>query len=494
MRRWLFVPLDDRPITSGFPTRLAPLGGLVLTAPPRGLLGRFLTPGTAEELPAWLDQNAAGCEGAIVNLDMLAYGGLIASRSPSVTAEAALARVESLQTLKRRGLRVLATSVIMRLGITGSSPEAVRHHELVRRWSIAAAEDPAAAADLERQIPSRLLEKYRRVRERNHAINRQAVVLVADGSIDFLLLLQEDSAPQGLHRTEQRALEDLVRRHGVEDRVLLSPGTDEGALTLLARAALDDHQPPLIQPVFSHAATAELPAPYEDRPYRETLELQVRAAGATLGALGIALLVNTPTRYYGDHLDTWNGLDDPAGLVEVTDGAEHLIRTLKAQLERGVPTAVADVAFANGADPVFTSRWLEAVDWTRLHGYAAWNTAANTTGTAVAMAVLCHLNAGRNERLRLEALLTRILDDYGYQARVRPEVIRWVRGRGGNPFNLGEFHGEASVRADALMSGVAREIHQHGPAKLGYALRRFEARLPWPRLFEVDVSVELIAP
>ena len=83
MKPWAFVPLDDRPCCLDFPARLAPV-----LLPPVELLGRFQQPGRGAELVEWLAiQDVAG---AVVSLDMVAWGVLVASRHPASDLQQAL--------------------------------------------------------------------------------------------------------------------------------------------------------------------------------------------------------------------------------------------------------------------------------------------------------------------------------------------------------------------------------------------------------------------
>jgi len=70
-------------------------------------------------------------------------------------------------------------------------------------------DDAEAAVELARveaRIPRPLLAAYLAARARNHAVNRAALTLLSEGVIDFLVLTQEDTAPAGLHVTEQQSL------------------------------------------------------------------------------------------------------------------------------------------------------------------------------------------------------------------------------------------------------------------------------------------------
>ncbi|MFZ5827358.1 MAG: DUF4127 family protein [Bacillota bacterium] len=489
MRRWLFLPVDDRPITAQFPALIAPLGEIELIVPPRALLGHFLTPGDYSGVAQWMRQNAQGCEGAILSLDMLALGGLVASRSPATSAQDALARLDLIRELKEAGLRIFASSVVMRLGITGSSSEALRHHQAIHRWSqwVVEPERQADLVQLESEIPGAVLADYKAARERNHQVNRAAIELAAEKLIDFLLLLQEDCTPTGIHRHEQAMLQAEITRLGAGERVRLLPGTDEGALLLLSRVALLGRTPPAITPVYGREATSYLPAPFEDRPLRETVELQVEAAGARLGEGNITLFINTPVQRYGDAHELASG----PHMNLISDGSPKLVSAIARAIKAEQQVALADVAFANGADARFTEALLSRTDWTQLLGYAAWNTAGNTLGTAVAMAILGQISSGRQPLLHQRALLIRLLDDYYYQTLVRTELNPRLRDAGLSPFNLGEAAHEVSQQAARAMAEQAAQLARLASAHRPYRLERFSARLPWPRTFEVELELEL---
>lgn len=106
--RVLLVPLDDRPPSLQWPVRLGAIAGATVVTPPREMLGRFTTPGRPGAIIEWLrGQDLASFDAAIVSLDMLVYGGLVASRAiGSATADEVLARVEVLRELSRQAPRL----------------------------------------------------------------------------------------------------------------------------------------------------------------------------------------------------------------------------------------------------------------------------------------------------------------------------------------------------------------------------------------------------
>ena len=495
----LLLPLDDRPVNLDAPRQLAALAGETLRTPPLDLLGRFLQPGQPEELADWLLREASDAEIGLISLDMLAYGGLVASRTPAVSVSEALRRLETLREVKRRHprLRLLAFNVIMRLTITGADAETRAAGQAIFRYSVlrdqverlgdadAAAELPGVIA----RIPPALLEAYLAARARNHAVNRAALELLADGVLDFLALVQEDTAPAGLHLTEQAALIALARERVGPEHWRLYAGTDEAGQTLLARAVQE--RDGCILPVVmrlrdEHAAT--FPALYEDVPLYETVRRHIDAVGGVAMRTGVTLAAHTFTPPQQDVFDmshlsapTW---DAALAAYPVTDVAPWLAALAK-------PLAVADLAYCNGGDPhllaaLFTHRRLEDV-----YSYAGWNTAGNTLGTTLAHAALRKVALERGATEAMEdahraALFTRVLDDGLYQAIVRPWVMARVQESGVSALNLGIMTAELEMRVDVAMQALWQEFSARYPQAVTLS-RPFRATLPWGRLFETRI-------
>src|ERR1039457_190873 len=79
--RIAFIPMDDRPATAQFPQATAAICGVHLEMPPPQLLGHFTKPGDADAIGQWLlSLDTQGLSAVVVSSDMLAYGGLVASR------------------------------------------------------------------------------------------------------------------------------------------------------------------------------------------------------------------------------------------------------------------------------------------------------------------------------------------------------------------------------------------------------------------------------
>src|SRR5687768_6566539 len=94
------VPLDNRPCNVRFPQQIAAIGCSQLVTPPDTTLGSFEIPGRPDLISRWLS-DLPEIEALIVSVDMLAYGGLVASRHATLTEPEALARLQVLRDFRR---------------------------------------------------------------------------------------------------------------------------------------------------------------------------------------------------------------------------------------------------------------------------------------------------------------------------------------------------------------------------------------------------------
>ncbi|HWP99593.1 MAG TPA: DUF4127 family protein, partial [Vicinamibacterales bacterium] len=455
--------------------------------------------GDADRIVAWLDaQDLRGLDAAVVSLDMLAYGGLVASRVHGVPEATARRRLEAIARLRRRrpDLPVYGSSVIMRLAPT-AEPRNERWRAALARWAeIAprAAGDPEAAAELrslEETIPADTLADYRRARARNLAVNLAAVDLVRRGILDFLVLSQDDAKPEGVHVADRERLLREVRAARLETRVAVQPGADEVSMLLVTRALLGRHRAaPTVGVEYVRPAAAARVMPFEDRPLGETVRAHIAAAGAR------------PTAGRGDlHLVVFASRHEPGAAAEAVD---RIARALAGPRR----VALADVDPAGdvqGGDRELTEALVARGHFMRLAGYAAWNTAGNTIGTALPHGLLSWLASerlardparrARLARAQTAFLLHRLVDDYVYHSLVRPAANR--RGR-----TIGESDGleafiaegvrEQTARLRAALRGQPIAIGPRGGRPTIFPLGDVAVtglRLPWGRTFEAEIEI-----
>jgi GrpB-like predicted nucleotidyltransferase (UPF0157 family) len=155
--------------------------------------------------------------------------------------------------------------------------------------------------------------------------------------------------------------------------------------------------------------------------------------------------------------------------------------------------ALADVRFANGGDNGLVRELLAEPRFAGIVAYGGWNTTSNTLGSTLAQAVVAfqlraYTLAG-NDRLYRPLLFTRLLDDWGYQAVVRPALGTWVAEHGADASDLAGVEHAAEQRAAALLEDevlppLQASFKYHPTALRGIAF-------PWQRLFEVRLDVEV---
>lgn len=556
MSRVALLPLDDRPATYDFPRWLGEAAGLDVLAPPRDWLGNPWRPGATDRLSAWLAETAPTADGLIVSIDTLGYGGLVASRRTSAAAAETIARLEVLRTLRDRhpSLRILAFSVLMRVNRSDSAEEekpycATYGRQLFRlsyvdhKRSLGEANDAEGAelASLVDQLPADVVDDYRAGRARGDAVTRAMVGWLGEGVFDYLLVVQDDTAEYGWNIAEARNLRRQIEGEGLSDRASVYPGADEAASLLVARFACRNAGfVPRVWPRYSGFGGAGVRTAYEDRPVEELLKAHLGPLGGTLaagpGEADLVLAVNAPAEVQADAL--WQPLlgEQPRIVIPIEDGRpaldavlagegarathremdtagrslDEFVRMLRRELDGGLPVAVADLAFVNGADLALGERLLRHVTVAQLAGFAGWNTAGNSLGTALAQGVIRALGLREgSSRAQLAAhlgfLLLRFVDDIAYQSlertgllfvdlpalgilptmeqlptEVRPRMTEHLNQR------LGP-HVAAWSRA---FEGATISMGPAGSVAIRRA-RLSRADLPWDRLFEVGLRPDI---
>lgn len=513
----VLIPIDDRPAVGQFAQMIGEVADHRVTMPPPGMLGRFTEPGDTAAIESWLrSQDYSKVDALIVSVDMLAFGGLVASRVDRTSYEDAAKRLGFFRWFKSKypKVPVYAFSVIMRVAPTATARTRGTHDKLAR-WAelkdrAPKSGDPALAGELialSDDLGSAVTDGYLAARRRNLRINLAMIDQVREKAIDELIFLQDDAREFGLHREDQAAIRARLRETGLESRVPIYNGTDEGSASLVSRAVLDKFDRKLrVAVIYSSEKSREIIAPYEDHRLEFTVESQIRAAGgipvSEYDESDYRLFVNAP------------GTDDEEFSIFLGKMIKELRETRQ--------IALADVLFPpphrSGADERIIEALKKEKLFTRFAGYAAWNTAGNALGTAIPHANMrvffrTRLNdrpdrAARAEAAHLEFLLNRFAGDYLYHDIVRPEVNENLR-RGDATITY-ELPPEVYERVNrevdeklrvrtvaffdqyfkgekrllAIYRGIERTITVNG-------LSRLKIHLPWSRTFEVVIEQKL---
>ena len=516
------VPLDDRPANVYFPQMTAATADVTAVFPPADLIGTFTTPGDGDAVGQWLlEQDEA--DGYVVSVSMLAYGGLIASRTGvAATAAEARERVSVLRELREQnpGTPIFVYDTIQRLALSALGENAELYYTLIQQWAILTDRvenlgHEELRGDLEAiraQIPDDVLADYVAARERNHQINRMLVEWAAEGVVDHLVLAQDDAAPYGLHRAEREQLRALVTELGVEDVVQIFPGADEVDATLVSRFVQQRNgTSPAVAVEYSGMAGADWVAPFEDTTYEQNIERHVVAAGGTVVAQDpdIWLMVNTPTAPGGDR----------------AADLDAFVARVAALQAAGEDVIVLDALEVNKAERALTDRLEESVELASLLAYSAWNTAGNALGIATGHgfarwsyleslpADVTAEEALEQAQVHVSYLLHRFVLDDRWKNDVQTAAYAAAQADGWNVFGLTpeqavvmeafvaerlvplteEFHAAHFAGRDVVVLPGADGVS----ATIG-DLVDVHVALPWPRLFETElepvVALALPAP
>lgn len=503
--RIALLPLDDRPCNLRWPVHLGWIADVEVLTPPPPLLGHFLEPGDPDALGRWLQQVAPQVDALAICLDMLAYGGLVASRLPERDAAAAIHRLGVLDAVRARHphLPVYAASIIMRISITAAGHrDAVHWHAVHRAVALQGKLDAHGLSEEEQAelhtaraaVPPEVWERFWQARSRNHAVNLHAISLLRRGTLSRLCLAQEDAAVFGPHIAEQEKLQATVAQADCADRVHLYCGADELGMVMVARAVCDRLSfHPTLCIVDLPAGSGRRVAEFEDRPVADNVAEMARAAGLSFASAPELICV-----VHGPHSDAGPNMEQGTVLLPPSPFGW-------AALRGSFPSSIVglvDACRPNGSDTALIEEVLACSDSLWPVAYASWGTAGNNAGTVIAHLTLLAA-ALRQGRLQWDAhasfWLERLADDWLYRCRIRAELAALAEEMAGPdaPLRLGTatdiIRQAAADRvpraAQALFDrALAGRCLRVGEAGIRLEQAAFQATLPWERVFEADVT------
>lgn len=508
-RKIALLPVDARPVTRDLPGQIARMAGWEVVTPERDDLGFLKKPGNIVSIIEWVRRVANEVDGFVISSDMLGYGGLVPSRISIDALQDIKERLQLLKELKRTYLEkpLMVFSATMRISNSYVNEEekdywehygeeifAYSYH--THSYEKTGNEDSFRIMnEMQEKIPDEVLSDYLATRLRNYEMNNYLLQLAEEEFLDVLVFPQDDTSQYGLNVKEQEGLASDVLRKKLFSKVFIYPGADEVANTLIARMIydLENVKRPVFYPFYSGEKGAHISAMYEDRPIAESVKGQIFAFGshtvATPQEADILLAVNVPGRQQGDlalqtHL---NGVDTSDRSI-----GEWIYR-MHDYIHRGCRVAVADLAYANGADPAMIPQLLEGIDIDKLYGFAAWNTAGNTLGTVIAQAAMLYLqdalgtlSTSERDLRKNEQLLLRFLEDYVYQTVVRQEVRKAIDEPSFSPDEL------LGLVSAAFIKEYEKFLKEEGSAWLQhYRAELVNLNLPWHRTFEIGFGTSL---
>ncbi len=500
----LLLPLDSRPVCTSLPQKLGKLAGFNVILPPKELLDNYQKPADREKLYQWL--RSSGKKPAVISADLLLHGGLLQGRQYKDGASWQQRLLKELSAPAAGERQVF--SVVPRLLVSDELlPDRWYSFHLMsysRLFDMAEiSSDPYITMemlDMKSRIAPEVLNKYVSLYRQSEAFNRSLINLAGPDLQVFIG--QDDSMPLGIpHRSFER-LHSLIQSSGKSPYAQMTYGADEIAAVLLARRFLQQQGwQPKIFIIYADPASEFRYMPYMGASTGQTLRNKLQLLGAAEAAdeksADIVLYVNCGSENFHP--------------------AEAHARRLQQLIGSGKPTALIDLSSNFTEEELLMPVLLDAdVPLNRLAAYSGWNTLSNSTGTALAQAVIfagrCRsLRQIREEKLRRSLLLglyaanlrftaERLLDDYVYQKQLHASLSRDLLAQGITPTSLSpeeKTYAEEliqrylSFRTEVLLHRNLGRTPFYSDEYNDYYLKGLQAaaQLPWNRIFEVRLEV-----
>lgn len=506
-KRILLIPLDSRPSSVDMSLMMAEVAGWEIFLPPEECLGKFLEAGNPEGIIAWLkEEDLRKGDMLVVSADMLAYGGLVASRVPTVASSTAIKRLSVLQNIKEKhpDVPIYVFSALMRSAPTATTRNRNWRNELTRYVELSDRYERTrdqtllpALRTLKEKIPPDELERYFLARNRNMRVHHALIKMVKEKTIDYLIIGADDARANGPQYQELSDLKSTAEQLGIAGKIYFLDGIDQCGNLLISRAVLRSvNMTPHVWVEYSDPEHAKRRTTYEMHPLTIVVRDQILASGARL-----ATSKNTADYTLFVHLPN----------VEKASFNAFLQHLRQALLE-GEKIALADVSAERGkSDPQIVSEIFSPQNnFSRILAYVGWNTAGNTIGMSVSQANV-YLNAlehnpspVQRESAHVRFLFHRYIFDYAFNTIVRPIAFDVVSlEENGAKEHLSD---EALERMQKFVQQTLERILQRayaeifsqviifaGPATYRIAkIDNISVSLPWRRVWEVKVRFDIV--
>jgi len=499
-KKIIFIPLDNRPITDKETREIAEKAGYNIVVPPETLLGSREQHGDPDRLWTWLQENARGATAAVVSTDAMIYGSLVSSRNHELTQEQITERVNRFQKLHQDfpRLPIYGFGTILRTLLTATHSGAgmepaiyqqnavkIRDYSALRdktEMGLASPKEQRAMQKLEQEIAPAVMEDWTHRHNLNYNANKALMDLTRQNNLSFLLLGGDDGALYSQTHYEIRHLQEYGQNIG-KTKFQVTSGADELAMVMLCRAILDDKRDiPFVYTAYNIGKGRDtIPAYCNEKIGMDMDNTIIAAGGMQVPAperAELIMAINTnPDGKTGE-------ANSPANTTKPRQGTKPFVNMVKDFVSKGYPTAVADIAYGNGADNALMNELHKADLQFKLLAYGGWNTATNTTGFLLGTGMLAKW---MDRQAQEELMLTRYLEDWGYQANVRQSLASAVWSQPGYNQQTGDLNGARSFAA-AKGTELLKVFAQNNikiPA--GLSLEKFHITHPWNRLFECAI-------
>ncbi len=506
--RIVLVPLDTRPPCRQLVIDAGTVFGTKIDALAYEIADYYTMPGETKAAQAWLLENIHASDAAIISIDQLLYGGLLAAREAKKSPTEIDSFIAYLQKLHKEhpSVPLYAFSILPRMIPPASIDDyydnkyILAYSRLADRYALYGDPlDKVKMQELEAKISPQSLAQYLALFEQNELLTRALITLVKEGTLERLLIGQDDGEMYSISNIEKRRLQLLLKDEQLPtEKAAIVHGADELALTLLAAisAKKNDYQPKI------YLDWDDKETPHEILPFMAISLYETAIEKITLFG-GICKENAAEANFV---------LFIHAGSEKNLALQRKSIERIEKYLTAGTPVALVDLSRHFAAEETLLPLLIErASPIEGLLSYAGWNTASNSVGTALAEAILFSAAqktaVTRDEIIALYAanlklLNNRFLEDYFYLKDVITLVNTGIKKFGTkNVYDLDLSHDY--LTATAMLKKAMHERLQ--TFKSSKACRRpfcislpcgesielsvkdlqADMSFPWPRTFEI---------
>lgn len=469
----IFIPIDNRPVTYLLADEIAGIDkNLKLFLPERNFLGGLFKRASADKILDWLKNVPSSASLIILSLDTIAYGGLISSRRCNDGFCDIKNRLDKLKEnlIERKkinpDIKIFAFSSIMRISNNNNNEEEKEYWNLwgEKIFSYSFNKHKAEIKGINyinKEIPDDILNDYLETRKRNFNVNKIYLEWLKSNILDFMIYSKDDTGKYGFNVLEADILNKEIKKENLN--AVVKTGADEIPLGLLLRG-ITGKKELKINVQYTFPQSRKLISKYEDISVRECIESQIK--------IGIenAIVTNVDP----DITLFVNNFENKQGDLVFKD----LINEFKGNLpDFKMPYIIADINNANGSD----NGLLEVILKKGISGilsYSAYNTSANTIGSALCAGVINYLSKKTdsfNENCFKKFIEIRLLDDWAYQANIREEIQNIKDKNFERALNLNKEKFKPFEEKIKKFTGVDFKA---------------EYNLPWKRSFEIEISIK----
>lgn len=506
----VLLPLDSRPPCTKLVADNGHTAGIEVVMPPSQYMDYYTQPGDISALRLWLATEIKQADEAIISIDQLLYGGLIASRNKSITDNDIAELIAYLQQLHADNpqVKLYAFAILPRM----TPPDYIEVYEdrenlmewsrLIHRYYDDPSEENYTNWQAAQQnIPLEHIQAYAEIYERNYRLNCQLAELMQSGVLHQLVLAQDDGEAFSLPNLKLNEFLNHLEEKGVStDHLAVIHGADEVALSIFTNITKEK------------TGRAEHFKVFVDYNAPEMVD-------KIMPYMAISNQETVTERLAFNHSVQVDSVDEADYVLFISCGSQATMNERRKSIDRlslyhdwGKPIALVDLSQKFSAqEALFPLMLKEDYPLNGLVAYAGWNTTSNSIGTAVGQAeiYLSSLQASGDKDnvvyFNLRNLNNRFLEDYYYLKDIIDVVNLSLKKKGyANVYDLDLNH-NYRWSADMLRASLKQRLDQYNhsnafrrsfyvaEADSTYAVTdiNLEAFFPWPRTFEINLDTTL---